>query len=162
MSSQEGFARAREAAEKALAIDPDYAPAHSSLGWIAMYGDNDPAGAARHFQRALALDPTDVRVLGNAATFLAYLGRLDEALAVEEAVVRRDPVNVSWLDNLSTDQRNAGRCDAAIASYRTVLSLSPNRGGAHARLGQALILKGDAPAGASRDRAGEVRAVAIN
>src|SRR4029077_1435494 len=65
MSSQEGYAHAREAAEKALAIDPDYASAHATLGWIAMYSANDLAGAARHFQRALALDPTDVQVLGN-------------------------------------------------------------------------------------------------
>ncbi len=56
--SQEGYAQAREAAKKALAIDPDYAPAHARLGLIAMYGDNDLAGAAQHFERALALDPT--------------------------------------------------------------------------------------------------------
>ena len=40
----------------------------------------------------------------------------------------------------------AGRYDAAIASYRTVLSLSPGRGGAHSQLGMALLLKGDATA----------------
>src|SRR5207244_1731390 len=67
VSSQEGYARAREAAEKALAIDSDYASAHARLGFIAMYGGNDPAGAARHFQRALALDPTDLDVLRSAA-----------------------------------------------------------------------------------------------
>ena len=38
----------------------------------------------------------------------------------------------------------AGRLDAAIASYRTVLSLSPGRAGAHYQLGVALLLKGDA------------------
>ena len=38
----------------------------------------------------------------------------------------------------------AGRLDAAIASFRTVLSLAPGRGGAHAELGNALLLKGDA------------------
>ena len=43
---------------KALAIDPKYAPA-TRLGWISMYGDNDLAGAAEHFNRALALDPAE-------------------------------------------------------------------------------------------------------
>jgi tetratricopeptide (TPR) repeat protein len=143
MSSQEGYARARDADEKALAIDPDYALAHASLGYIAD-SENDPAGAARHFQRALALDPTDLNVLGNAAVFLLSLGRLDEALALEEAIVRRDPLHVTGLNNLGNYQRAARRYDAAIASYRTVLSLSPNRGGAHAQLGMALMLKGDA------------------
>jgi tetratricopeptide (TPR) repeat protein len=146
LSNQEGYARAREAAEKALAIDPDYAPAHAGLGYIAMYGDNDLAGAARHFQRALALDPTDLDVLRDAATLLGNLGRLDEALALEEAIVRRDPVNALALSNLGYDQRVAGRYDAAIATFHTVLSLSPNRGGAHAQLGMTLMLKGDATA----------------
>jgi tetratricopeptide (TPR) repeat protein len=146
ISNQEGFARAREATEKALAIDPDYAPAHARLGLIATYGDNDPAGAARHFQRALALDPTDLNVLGNAALFVSNLGRLDQAVALEEAIARRDPLDVTGLFNIGYHQRNAGRYDAAIASLRTVLSLSPNRGNAHCNLGLALMLKGDATA----------------
>src|SRR5262249_19053815 len=146
LSNQEGYASAREAAEKALAIDPDYAPAHARLGSIAMEADNDPAGAARHYQRALALDPTDLAVLRSATRFLMSLGRLDEALALAEAVVQRDPVNVTPLFNLGDYQRMAGRYEAAIASFRTVLSLSPNQGGAHCYLGIALMQKGDATA----------------
>src|SRR5262249_884745 len=125
---------------------PDYAPAHAGLGFIAIYGDNDLAGAARHFQRALALDPTDLDVLRKAATLLESLGRMDEALALEEAVVRRDPVNATSLFNVGLFQRFAGQYDAAIASFRTLLSLSPNRGGARAQLGIALMQKGDAAA----------------
>jgi TolB-like protein/Flp pilus assembly protein TadD len=146
LSSQEGYARAREAVEKALSIDPDYALAHTHLGSIAMDVENDLASAARHYQRAVALDPTDVDVLRNAASFLASLGRLDEALALEETVIRHDPVNVLALYGLGYHQRMAGRYDAAIASLRTALSLSPNRGGAHYQLGVTLILKGDATA----------------
>jgi len=144
LSNKEGFAQSRDAATKALTIDPKYAPAHARLGWIAMFGDNDLAGAAKHFNRALTLDPADLGVLRNSATLLQSLGRQDEARALDEAVVRRDPVNVTALFNLGYDQRMAGRLDAAIASFRTVLSLAPGRGGAHAQLGNALLLKGDA------------------
>jgi tetratricopeptide (TPR) repeat protein len=147
LSNKEGYAQAREAAMKALAIDPEYAPAHAYLGYIAMNGDNDLAGAAEHFKRALVLDPADVNVLTTSATLLVSLGRLDEALALQEVQVRRDPVNVTALNNLGNLQRNAGRFDAAIASFRTVLSLAPGRGGAHASLGDVLLLKGD-PQGA--------------
>jgi len=144
LPGKEGFAQAREAAVRALAIDPDYAPAHAQLGWIAMYGDSDLVGAAQHLERALALDPADLRVLTTSVTLLQSLGRLDEALALEEAALRRDPVNVTSLFNLGYHQRMAGRLDAAIASFRTVLSLSPSNGGAHCQLGIALLLKGDA------------------
>jgi tetratricopeptide (TPR) repeat protein len=147
LSDKEGFTRAREAATKALAIDPDYAPAHARLGWIAAFGDNDLAAAAQHLQRALALDPADLDVLRNSASLLQLLGRLDEALALEEAVVRRDPVNVNALFNLGYSQRMAGRFDAAIATYRTALSLAPGRGGAHYLIGTALLQKGDAQGG---------------
>jgi len=144
LPGKEGFAQAREAAVRALAIDPDYAPAHAQLGWIAMYGDSDLVGAAQHLERALALDPADLRVLTTSVTLLQSLGRLDEALALEEAAVRRDPVNVTTLFNLGYHQRMAGRLDAAISSFRTVLSMSPSNGGAHCQLGIALLLKGDA------------------
>ena len=82
-------------------------------------------------------------MLRNSATLLQSLGRLDEALALSEAVVRRDPVNVSALFNLGIDQRYVGRFDAAIASLRTVLSLAPGRGNAHVQLGTSLLQKGD-------------------
>jgi tetratricopeptide (TPR) repeat protein len=110
-----------------------------------MYGDNDLAGAAEHFNRALALDPADLDVQRNSATLLQNLGRLDEALALDEAIVRRDPVNVTTLFNLGLHQFMAGRFDAAVASYRTVLSLAPGRGEAHSEIGNALLLKGDTP-----------------
>ena len=70
-----------------------------------MYGDNDLAGAAQHFERALALDPADLDVLATAPCCSRSLGRLDEALALDEVVVRRDPVNVTALFNLGLDQR---------------------------------------------------------
>ncbi len=108
-------------------------------------GDNDLAGAAEHYKRALAFDPSDLKVLGDSAGLLRSPDRMDEALALEDAIVRRDPVNVTVLYNLGYYQRMAGRLDAAIASYRTVLSLAPGRGSAHAQIGTALLLKGDAP-----------------
>ncbi len=145
LSNKEGYSQAREAAMKAVAIDQDYAPAHARLGYIAMLGDNDLAGGARHFERALALDPSDPEVLRLSAVLLRTLGRLDEAVALDEALVRRDPVNVSALLSLANCQRMAGRHDAAIASIRTGLSLAPGRGEEHADLGTALLLKGDAP-----------------
>jgi TolB-like protein/Flp pilus assembly protein TadD len=142
MPIAEGFARAREAEEKALAIDPDYAPAHAGLGLISMFGSDLP-GAAKHLERALALDPTNLAVLTGASTLLSNLGRMDEALALGEAIVRRDPVNVRLLHNLGYMQIKVGRLDEAITLARTVLSLSPQRGGAHVLFGWALLLKDD-------------------
>lgn len=144
LSNSEGCARAREAEERALAIDPNYAPAHSGLGYIAAY-DNDFVSAAKHLERALALDPSP-DLLSNSTTFLESLGRLQEALPIEEALVRRDPVNLIDLPNLGIGQQRTGQFDASIASFRTVLSLSPGRAAAHFHICVAMLFKGDASA----------------
>jgi len=145
LPSSEGLARAREANEKALAIDPNSAPAHSGLGKIAMF-NGDFVSAAKHYERAIALDPNDLDVLGNVALFLQGLGRLHEALALQEAIVRRDPVNVTALSNLAHIQQFSGQFDAAIASQRSVLNLSPGRVSSHNNICMVMLLKGDAPA----------------
>ena len=143
LPNSEGYGRAREAEEKALSIDPNYGPAHAGLGRIAM-SNNDFVSAAKHFERALALDPGDLSALGN-INFFRSLGRLQEALALSEAIVRRDPVNVIALNNLGVAQQITRQFDAAITSFRSVLSLSPG-GGAHYNMCEVMLLKGDAPA----------------
>jgi TolB-like protein/Tfp pilus assembly protein PilF len=145
LPTSEGLAHAREAYEKALSIDPKYAPAHAGLGVIAMF-NNDFVSAAKHFERALALDPTDLDVLGDIALFLQSLGRLEETLALEQAIVRRDPVNMTALFNLGHIQQFSGQFDAAIASHRSVLNLSPGRVSSHSNICMIMLLKGDAPA----------------
>jgi len=144
--AQEGLASAHEATQKALEVDPEFAPAHAGLGWGAMSYNFDLAGAARHFERALELDPTDPDVLGNTAVMLQHLGRSEESLKLQEAIVRRDPLNVTVLFNLAYAQRPTGHYDQAARSYRRILELSPGRLGARYGLGVALLLAGDAAA----------------
>jgi TolB-like protein/lipoprotein NlpI len=146
LPNAQGLRQLRETAEKALAIDPDDAPAQAWLGVHAMVQYDVPA-AARYFQRALALDPTDLSVLGNSAMLLRSLGRLPPAIAIDEYVLARDPVNPNSLQNLGNDYLSAGHYDEAIAKFRTVLSLSPGHGFAHYSFGVALLLKGDAAGG---------------
>ncbi len=121
----EGFRLAREAANKSLAGDPLYAPAHARLGRIASEFDGDLATAAQHFQKALDLDPTNLTVVGNTEVFLLNLGRMDQAIALDRYMVSHDPANPANFGALGDDYRYAGRWDEAISSYRSALSLSP-------------------------------------
>jgi TolB-like protein/Tfp pilus assembly protein PilF len=142
----EGYAMARGAAEQALAINPDYAPALGYLGWIAMIYDNDLTLAARYLEQALSLEPSNLAIIGNSASLLFTLGRVDESIALDEYVVVHDPVNPTGHSNLAEGYLAAGRWDEAIASYDAALRLSPDRIGAHYFKGVALLLKGDAAA----------------
>ena len=141
-SPEDAFRAAREAANRALAIDPAYAPAIAHLGLIALAYERDMAAATSYYQRALSLAPTDTDIIGDAATLLQSLGRLEEAIALKEYVVARDPVSPRGHHNLGNSYRWAGRWDAAVASYRAAESLSPGYIGAHTGIGQALLGRG--------------------
>ncbi|MEE8295815.1 MAG: tetratricopeptide repeat protein [Sphingomonadales bacterium] len=139
----EGYTLAREAAAKALALDPEYAPAQESLARIARDYDRDLVVAARHYGRALALDPANTEIIAGAASMAASLGRLDQAIALAEYAVARDPVNPAGIDRLGIYYLYAGRLDEAIASLRTALALSPGSLGSHYLINTALVLKGE-------------------
>jgi len=142
----EGYHLAREATEKALSIDPDFAWAHACLSVIARSYDWNLAAAARHMQTALALDPTNVDILRRAASLAQALGRLDAGLAINEYVAARDPVNPSIHHNLGISYYYAGLLEAALASCRTALRLSPGTIATRSLLGEALLAQGDAEA----------------
>jgi TolB-like protein len=143
----EGSRLVREAAEKALAIDPGYAKAHATLAYSAVYFDNNLPAAARHLEQALALAPGDTDILGTGAMLLFNLGRSGQSIAVDEYVTARDPVNPIRHANLSIGYFGAGRWDAAIASARTALTLSPGYGsGAQFLIGASLLFQGETQA----------------
>jgi TolB-like protein/Flp pilus assembly protein TadD len=142
----EGVALARDTANQALALDPNYAPAHASLGNIALRFDQDLEAMARHIEHALALEPANPEILAMVASLVKILGRLDEAIVVGEYVVNRDPVNPDYHYSLGLSYLWALRLDEATDSFRTALTLSPEYLSAHYRIGVALLLKGESQA----------------
>ncbi len=144
-SNDEGYRLARETLEKALAIDPNSALAHVELGQVLSIEPDGLVPAAQHFQRALALEPTNTEILTLVMRFGRTLGRFDEVMALGEYVVAHDPVNASAHSLLGASYGRAGRYDEAVASLRTALRLAPGRGLVHYSLAVTLLLKGDLP-----------------
>lgn len=144
MPIDEGFALAKSAIEQALALDPELAHAHALLGRLARGYDNDLAASARHYERAMELDPTHDDNLRGAAVLLASLGRLEEATAFNEYAVLRDPLNPVSYSNLGMGYLFVGRWDDAIDACRIALRLAPDHLGAHYCVGEALLFDGDA------------------
>jgi TolB-like protein/Flp pilus assembly protein TadD len=145
-SADENFKLAREAANKALAIDPDFAPAHALLGWIALRYDDDLPAAARHLTHALALAPADSFVVAEAAELTIALGQLNTAIELYEYAAAHDPVNPGGHARVGDTYYRAGRLEESNESARTVLTLEPDSMEAHYDIGRALLLKGDAQA----------------
>jgi len=137
-SRAERFTLAREAIEKALALDPECAEAHAQLGWIAMVYDGNLAQAARHYEQAQELAPTAL----HGEALLGDLGRHKEAIPIREYVVARDPLNPFLHMNLGSTYYADQRPDAALASYRRARELAPDMDGVHLAMGQALLALG--------------------
>jgi TolB-like protein/Tfp pilus assembly protein PilF len=142
LSVEEGYPLAREAAMRAIAVDPENAEAHAQLGKIAVALERDPAAAARQLEKALALDPTDSDILKEGSFIATSLGRLDDSIRLLQFAVARDPVNAALHRNLGINYYYAGRTDKAIESLQTALTLSPTSIGSHGLLGRAHLLQG--------------------
>jgi class 3 adenylate cyclase/TolB-like protein/Flp pilus assembly protein TadD len=143
MPFDEGYGLALEAAQRALSIDEGNAEAHAYLGYIAMHGDGDLASAARHYERAVRLEPNNPDILRLAARLARNLGRVEEPVRLMEYVVSRDPVNPGNHAALGSMYWHAGRLDESIASFRTALSLSPNHPGLQYAIGVVHLMKGE-------------------
>jgi TolB-like protein/DNA-binding winged helix-turn-helix (wHTH) protein/Flp pilus assembly protein TadD len=137
--SHETYALGRASAEKALAIDPDSAEAHSALGWIEWRGEWNFAAAEKDFRRALELNPNNSSIHASYSLYLKSMGRFEESLAEITRAMELSPLN-------SYSQANAGallgemhRYGPAMERFRRALELGPNEMYVHERLGTALL-----------------------
>lgn len=116
------MARAREAAERALALDPDEGWAHFALGKMLAVGYE---GRRHHFEQAIAANPSDARSMGNLAYMLMFLGEQEEAVRVAGRGVAIDPLSADALGYGSYAYAIAGRLDQAIEWARESVALDP-------------------------------------
>jgi TolB-like protein len=129
------WADARDLYERAVAVEPDYAPAWARLGRVrrvlAKWGG--PAGrglmpqAEAAFRRAFEIDP-DLSMAHDLAAYVdAELGRAPEAM---ERLLRRAirrPADTGLLAGLVTTCRYAGLLEASRAAHQRVASIDPGQ-----------------------------------
>jgi len=138
----EGQRLAREAVERALALNPNLAAAHSQMGRIKRQVDFDFAGADASIQRALALEPGSLEMVIQASVSAAILGRFDEALPLARRAVDLDPLNGEGWEILGEWEFFDGELDKAAADCRKAVELKPERWICHIYASQIYILGG--------------------
>lgn len=131
----EGTVRAQREVEKALALDPDLAEAHSVLGLIKTFYEWDWSGAEAAHERALQLAPGNAAVMRGAAFLATALGRFDKAIALCREAADLDPLSVRAHYYLGLNLWHAGQPDDAEAAVRKALELNPQYPNARALLG---------------------------
>jgi tetratricopeptide (TPR) repeat protein len=97
-----------------LALDDGQAKIHELLGDVyASMGQLD-RGVAEH-AKARALNPNDAGIKSESSAYLAYAGRVDEAIELTTEAMRLNPFHPDWfLWNAGIVYYTAHRYDAAI------------------------------------------------
>ena len=140
--TEEGHGLAREAVERALALNPNLAQAHAQMGRIQQQVEFDWVGADASIQRALALEPRDPEFVRLAAFSAAILGRLEVALALNRRAVDLDPLNANSWEQFAETEISMGRLDEAVADCKKALELNPDVVAAHKNLSEIYVIQG--------------------
>ena len=140
-----GFWTTRESGQKqewvalrALELDDTLAEGHAFLG-VTKFFNFDWAGAEKELKRALELDPNSPLVNGAYSTYLANVGRADEALSYAIRAQEIDPM--SQPGALAYAYFLAHQYGKAIELFRKVLEKNPNNAQPHALIGEAYLAK---------------------
>jgi len=123
---QNNLAKARASAERAVALNNAYAPAHETLGLILWRG-GDPRAAIAAFDASVQRDPRNVRAMVWMAMVFTNLDRTSDALAAFQRAARTDPTSVDAWIGIANAEMNRHDLDAADEALKNAQRFQPDR-----------------------------------
>ena len=142
LPGREAWAKEMEFARKAIALDPNLAEAHLSMG-TALYSVLGPYASEKELDRAVELNPKQPLVYDQYGWTFSAMGRFDDAIAAEKKALELDPLNTFLNTDLAFFLYWARRYEEATTQIRKTVELDPNNAFAHSILGWCLIAKGN-------------------
>jgi TolB-like protein/DNA-binding winged helix-turn-helix (wHTH) protein/Tfp pilus assembly protein PilF len=139
----EGFQKARDDAERAIALDPTLTSAYLVLAKTQINCDWNWDAANASITKAAALEPGSVEVLRIRSYRARMLGDLDQAIKLQEQVVALDPLRANSYARLGYLLYAVGRYDEARAALQKALELNPQSSYVHLTLDKILIAEGN-------------------
>ncbi len=118
--------KAKQAAERALALDPSSAEAHTSLAYIHMMWDWDYAAAEQEFKRALQINPGYVNAHHWYSHELIALGRVAESHEQSETALALDPTDVVINEHMAWHHMMVREYQRSIPQANKAVELDPN------------------------------------
>lgn len=138
----DGYARAREDAKRAIALDPRLATGYLALGWVQMMYDWDWEQAETSLEKAAKFEPGSVEVLRYRSSLFRTLGRQGESIELYNKVIALDPLRARSYSSQGSRLYCAGRYDEANAMFQRALELNPQKGADHLNRGRILLAQG--------------------
>lgn len=140
----EGLKVAREAADRALALDPNLVPALLAQENLLRTYDFDWKRAAELLQRAKALAPSDPAVLTQSSELAFAKGQVEQAVELGKEAAALDPINPRLLMSLGYALTELGRYDEARAEFQRIIEISPTAPWGYSGIGLMLTAQGKA------------------
>ncbi len=125
--SPERREQAREAAERALAIDPNLPEGHRALAYYYYRGHRDYQKALREFDIAARALPNDSQLLEGTAYIWRRQGRFEEAAANLVKALEIQPKSDWMAAELARTYTTMRRYDEADRYYQLAISLVPDQ-----------------------------------
>ena len=133
----EAMPKARDAALRAIELDPGLASGHSTLGFVKAHYEFDWPGAEREYLQALALNPNDAYAhFFYSNSYLSPLGRHAQAIEEMRKAVAIDPFSAPVQAFLGRTYIWARQYDQALEQFQKVAEMFPGFAIDHERLAQ--------------------------
>jgi adenylate cyclase len=133
--------KAKQAALKALELDPLLPEAHASLGLVKTAYEWDWNGGEAELQEALRLNPSYETAYRWHSSVLEPMRRHEEAIAAAKRAQELDPTSILNSANLGLELYLARRFDFAVDQLRKTLEMDDNYFPTHVWLALAYIQK---------------------
>ena len=141
-SPAEVMPRAKEAALRAVELDPNLASAHVRLGYVRLFFDWDWPAAEAEYRRALEINPSLPEAQLGYATYLGTLGRFDEALSRVQQAYLFDPLALESRNEALWIYYFSGRMPETVAQCQKTIEMEPAAGLPYAMLAMAYARMG--------------------
>jgi TolB-like protein/DNA-binding winged helix-turn-helix (wHTH) protein len=138
----EGFRKARDDAERAIALDPTLASAYLALARVQVFYDWDWDAGNTSLTKAAELEPGSVEIFRIRSYLSRVVGNLDQAINLYKQAIALDPLRANSYSAMGYLLYVAGRYDEGQGELQKALDLNPQAPLVHLNMGKILLAEG--------------------
>ncbi len=138
----EAFPRAKDAARKALEIDPENAEALAVLAHVTFLADENFDEAEALFRKSLAIDPNNADARHWYAHLLSQRGRSDESFEQAKKLLNLEPLSLLANIHFAEELADQKKWPEMVEQIRKTIDLDPSAPSTHHQAGNMLLRAG--------------------